>query len=155
LTFEFFVDLIIAVFVIFFTILLIAFFSRLILELEFLLKIAPVILVSLALVFLLARSEGLLYSSLLGVFIALGVYFVTMTKRSHTGPENMIGMSGIATKDFDREDSTAEYYRGRVKIGGVIWRAQSRVKLRKGDSIIVLEVWERLTLHVDRKDRVS
>jgi len=150
LTFDFFVDLIKVLFIIFFTFLLLAFFSRLILELEFLLKIAPVILVSLALVFLLAQSEGLLYSSLLGVFVALGVYFVTMTKKSHTGPENMIGMSGIATADFIREESTTEYYQGRVKIGGVIWRAQSRAKILKGDPITVLEVWERLTLHVDR-----
>ena len=112
------------------------------------------ILLSLVLVFLLAQSEGLLYSSLTAVFVALLVYYFTMTKKSRTGPEQMLGMTGVAVVDFVREESaTTEYYRGRVKIGSTNWRAHSRSKLLKGDAIVVLEIWERLTLHVDRKEQ--
>jgi len=152
LSIDFLVALIKTLFVIFFSLLLLVFLSRLILELEFLIKFAPVVFLSLALVFLLAQSEGLLYSSLAAVFVALLIYFVTMKKKSRTGPEQMIGTTGISIVDFVREEPvTTEYYRGRVKIGNTIWRAQSRSKLRKGDRVEVLEIWERLTLNVGPK----
>ncbi len=152
LSLAFFITLIKALFVVFFTVLLLAFLSRILLELQLLLKFAPVVLICLALVVLIVQSEGLFLSLLAAVFVALPVYFLTMKKKPLTGIESMIGATGIVIEDFIQEEpATTEYYRGRIKIGSTIWRARSQSKLQKDDIVEVLEIWEHLTLNVRPK----
>ena len=146
---DFFVVFIQAIFIILFSILLLVFLSRLLHELDILVKFAPVVIFCLTLVYLIAQSDGLFYSSLTSISGALLVYFVLKKKHPLTGPERLAGTIGTALVDFVRkEPKTTEYYSGTVKLGNVIWKARSQMKLYKDDPIIVLELWERLTLNV-------
>ncbi len=146
---DFFVVFIQAIFIILFSILLLVFLSRLLHELDVFVKFAPVVIFCLTLVYLIAQSEGLFYSSLVSVSGALMVYFIMQKKHPQTGPERLAGTIGTALVDFIRsEPKTTEYYSGKVKLGNVIWKARSQMKLYKDDPIIVLELWERLILNV-------
>ena len=150
---DFFVVFIQAIFIILFSILLLLFLSRLLHELDVLIKFAPVVIFCLTLVYLIAQSDGLFYSSLASVSGALLVYFLMKKKHPQTGPERLAGTIGTALVDFVRkEPKTTEYYSGTVKLGNVIWKARSQMKLYKDDPIIVLELWERLTLNVGPRD---
>lgn len=78
-----------------------------------------------------------------GVFVILGVILLVTTrplvvnflkqKKQPTNVDRIIGMKGVVTEDVDGDT-------GEVKVDGKRWTAYSDCSLKKGDSVIVLEI---------------